>query len=582
MRFLALACDYDGTLATHGVIDPQTVDALRRYRASGRKLIMVTGRELPELSSICPHLPLFDRVVAENGGLLYRPTTGEKIPLGPPPDEQFLAVLRRANVARLSVGHVIVATWEPHETTVLGAIRDLGLELQVIFNKGAVMVLPSGINKATGLQVALKELGISAHNVAAIGDAENDHALLAACEAGAAVSNAVPMLKSHADVVTPSDHGAGVAEFIDRLIGDDLSDLESKLVRHHLLLGHDERGNEVRIAPHRQNLLIVGNSGSGKSTAASALIERLIDCNYQVCVIDPEGDYGDLEGAVVAGDAKQPPLADEVMKLIESMAESVVVNLLAIPQQDRPKFYMGLAGRLQELRGRVGRPHWIVVDEAHHVWPNTWAPAAGTIPERMDCSAFITLEPSRLPTAALSTIDLVLAVGDSSQAMMHQFAEAINIEPPEGSDAVLDRGSVLFWNLKGGTKATVVKVQPARGQRRRHVRKYATGELDPEQSFYFRGPQGKLKLRAQNLSVFLQMADGVDDETWLHHLRAGDYSRWITDHIKDSKLAGQIQQVEALPEVTAAESRAEIRGLIESHYVLPSTTAAAKSASPPA
>src|SRR5690606_33532195 len=135
----------------------------------------------------CPHLKLFHRVIAENGALLYRPATGEEVPLGPPPDAQFIENLRRAGVAPMSVGRGIVATWEPHETVVLREIRDLGLELQVIFNKGAVMVLPSGINKATGLAAALKELCLSPHNVVAVGDAENDHALLAACEAGAAV-----------------------------------------------------------------------------------------------------------------------------------------------------------------------------------------------------------------------------------------------------------------------------------------------------------------------------------------------------------------------------------------------------------
>jgi HAD superfamily hydrolase (TIGR01484 family) len=87
---------------------------------------------------------------------------------------------------------VIVATWTPHEQVVLDTIRALGLELQVIFNKGAVMVLPSGVNKAFGLRAALAELALSAHNTVAIGDAENDHALLAECELGVAVDNALP------------------------------------------------------------------------------------------------------------------------------------------------------------------------------------------------------------------------------------------------------------------------------------------------------------------------------------------------------------------------------------------------------
>src|SRR5690606_14747746 len=140
-----LACDYDGTLATHGVIDPDTVRSLRRWRDAGRKLLMVTGRELPDLQTVCPHLALFDFIVAENGGLLHVPATGDTRPIAAAPPQAFLDALVAKGVERISVGQTIVATWEPHETTVLETIREQGLELQVIFNKGAVMVLPTGV-----------------------------------------------------------------------------------------------------------------------------------------------------------------------------------------------------------------------------------------------------------------------------------------------------------------------------------------------------------------------------------------------------------------------------------------------------
>src|ERR1700754_3220109 len=148
MRYLALCCDYDGTLATDGRLEPETIAALEKLIASGRRLVMVTGRELDELKTVCSRLDLFEYVVAENGALLYHPATGTEKPLAAPPPEKFLASLRAHGVGPISVGRVIVATWEPHETRVLETIRDLGLELQVIFNKGAVMVLPAGVNKA--------------------------------------------------------------------------------------------------------------------------------------------------------------------------------------------------------------------------------------------------------------------------------------------------------------------------------------------------------------------------------------------------------------------------------------------------
>src|SRR5258706_11122748 len=201
MRFTAIALDFDGTIAHDSEVPPHVVAGLRRVKESGRKLLLVTGRELPELLAIFPEIKLFDRVVAENGALLYRPETGEAKDLGDPPPQALVDLLRERGVP-ISVGDSIIATVEPHETTVLRTIRDLGLERPVIFNKGAVMVLPPGINKASGLAVALQELGLSARNVVAAGDAENDHALFEAAEYSVAVSNAIATLKSAADRVT--------------------------------------------------------------------------------------------------------------------------------------------------------------------------------------------------------------------------------------------------------------------------------------------------------------------------------------------------------------------------------------------
>ncbi len=222
MTFLALATDYDGTAATDGRLAPATRAALERLRASGRKALLVTGRELGDLAGVMPLFELFDRIVAENGAVLHRPATGETVRLADPPPAAFVQRLRAAQIEPLSVGEVIVATTTPHETYVLEAIREFGLEHQIIFNKGSVMVLPPGVNKATGLAAALADLELSPRHVVAVGDAENDHALLAQCGCGVAVANALPMLKAEADWVTEGAEGAGVTELIERLLADDL------------------------------------------------------------------------------------------------------------------------------------------------------------------------------------------------------------------------------------------------------------------------------------------------------------------------------------------------------------------------
>ena len=222
MTWRILACDYDGTLAHDGVLSGSTAAALNKFRAAHGRLLMVTGRELPDLQSVCSVLDKFEWIVAENGALLYRPSDGFSQLLCPGPSAEVAQKLAEAGARPLSVGRAIIATREPYETLAVKVIKELGLELQIIFNKGAVMILPTGVNKSTGLNAALSCMKITADQVVAIGDAENDHALLDMCGIGVAVSNAVPMLKEHADLVTKGARGEGVAELIDRILAGQL------------------------------------------------------------------------------------------------------------------------------------------------------------------------------------------------------------------------------------------------------------------------------------------------------------------------------------------------------------------------
>src|SRR5688572_757327 len=202
MRYLALAMDYDNTLAADGRVAGATRAALERLRATGRRAILVTGRRLDDLLRVCDCSSLFDYIVAENGALLYTPESRDIALLAESPPEQFAAALRRRGVQPLEVGKVIVATHAPQETQVIETIRELGLELQVIFNREAVMVLPAGINKASGMKLALRKLGMSPHEVVAVGDAENDHSFMHLAECPVAVANAVNSIKAIAAFVT--------------------------------------------------------------------------------------------------------------------------------------------------------------------------------------------------------------------------------------------------------------------------------------------------------------------------------------------------------------------------------------------
>lgn len=222
MNFSNLATDYDGTLAEDGGVAKATVRALEAFRRSGRSIILVTGRELPQLLEIFDRPDLFDWIVAENGALLYHPATQRKRLLTEPAPRHFVEELKRRGVPRISTGEAVVATWRPYENTVVEVMRELGLEHQIAFNKDAVMVLPAGVDKASGLDSALEEMKLSWKSVAGIGDAENDIAFLSRCACSVAVSNALDSVKTRVDFTTSAPRGEGVVELIKEILKDDL------------------------------------------------------------------------------------------------------------------------------------------------------------------------------------------------------------------------------------------------------------------------------------------------------------------------------------------------------------------------
>jgi hydroxymethylpyrimidine pyrophosphatase-like HAD family hydrolase len=217
MSYRAFATDFDGTIALDGTVDDETVAALRRLRAAGWTLIMVTGRELPSLFNTFAHPDVFHRIVAENGAVLYDPAGGavERLANAPPP--ALIETLQRMHVP-LSVGHSIVATVIPYEREVFQALAELGLSWRVIFNKDAVMILPPDVTKATGLTVVLGELGIAPEETVGVGDAENDAAFLQLVGLPVVVANAIAELKPIATIHTTGARGEGVRELIDRLL----------------------------------------------------------------------------------------------------------------------------------------------------------------------------------------------------------------------------------------------------------------------------------------------------------------------------------------------------------------------------
>jgi HAD superfamily hydrolase (TIGR01484 family) len=403
-------------------VDDSTYDALKRLKETGRQLILVTGRELRNLGDY--NLDLFARVVAENGAVVYDPGTKRQHLIGDKAPAVLIRALKEKKVEPLSVGESIIATSYPHETTVLEAIRDLGLEYQIVFNKGAVMALPPGINKATGLKAALAEVELSPHNVIGAGDAENDFAFLETCGCSAAVGNATLALKNTVDVVLEGCWGRGVTDLIEQIIAKDASIIPAE--RHGIRVGIDRNGNEVQIVPYAGSLLISGSSGIGKSKLATALTERMVEKQFQFCIFDPEGDYDELDHAISLGNVKTPPHEEQALKLLRKSATNAIVNTQALEIGVRPAFFTKLLPGVLSLRARTGRPHWLLIDEAHHLLPASRDELTGILPKHLPGLIMITVHPEAVAIEALRTVDTILALGSKAGDVVATYCKVID------------------------------------------------------------------------------------------------------------------------------------------------------------
>jgi hydroxymethylpyrimidine pyrophosphatase-like HAD family hydrolase len=225
MRHRVLACDYDGTLATDGVCAPATIARLALIAESGMRLILVTGRTREELEAVFDRSDLFDAIVVENGAVVIQPATGDEWLLAPRLPRALVEELRRTGVDPLVIGRVLCSTDVSQRPKLLAAIAKLGIDRQVVRNRESAMVLPHGISKRTGFEVALRIVDEPASATVAVGDGENDVALFAAAGVSVAVANAVEVLKARADVVLTQPNGKGVADLVAALLAGDLGAL---------------------------------------------------------------------------------------------------------------------------------------------------------------------------------------------------------------------------------------------------------------------------------------------------------------------------------------------------------------------
>ena len=575
MNVHVFATDYDGTIADRNTVSVTTAKALARVRATGRKLLLVTGRMLPDLQRVCPDADrMFDAVVAENGALVYFPERREVRRLGDAPEPALLEALRRRGV-RFDVGTAIVATDAPFAEAALSAIRETGIERTLVFNKDALMLLPGGVTKGTGLATALAAFELSPHNMVGIGDAENDHAFLAMSECAVAVNDAVPALRERADYVTRAPSARGVVEFIEEHLLRDLVDIVPRLKRHHLALGDQPDGTPVTVPAHGTRVLVVGPSATGKSTLTGVLAERVLESGRSLLLLDPEGDYrtlAELEHVVVFGGKGEQalPAPEELDQLVRHPSTSLVLDLSAMSMAEKVGYATKVLAVITTVRSTTGLPHWLIIDEAHHVLPAEGSPAADLLQPGAESLALITLAARDLAPAVRR---LPTVVASTELAALHEAvlsgrgARGLMAARESGDERPLERGEAVVAWLDGDPRVARFRPGKRRVLHRRHVRKYTEGELPPDRSFYFRGPTASLNLRAANLTRFVELAEGVDEATWHHHFQQGDYTRWLRDQIKDPELAGEIATLERSG-LGPAESRREVLERVRAKYAV--------------
>lgn len=550
MKLFALALDYDGTIALGDTVDPAIRDAIAAARTRGIVVLLATGRILDELRRVAGELHFVDAVIAENGAVLYFPESGHTTQLAPAVPPAFAEALARRHITHRA-GQSLVDADAADAPRLLEVIRELELPLVLIFNKGRVMTMPQGVSKGTGLHLALDTLRLSARNTLAIGDAENDHELLRLAEVGVAVPWASPALRDAADVTLAGDSTEAVAAYVrDLAASARLPAVERS--RRRLLLGYTEDGNEFWLAARGRNVLIAGDTKSGKSWVAGLLSEQLILHGYCVCIIDPEGDYRSLEalpGVTVLGGDDPPPPPRQLMRALRYPDRSVVIDLSRLPQDAKRAYIQSVLPALNVIRQQTGLPHRIVLDEAHYFLHDGGAGALLDL-ER-NGYAVITYSPSKLPRALLAATEVIIVTCESNPAEIDALRRVCE-RCPTANDADWD----LVRHLRPGQAAALPMTQEAEGRlvlftvaRRltphvRHRQKYVDVPVTEGQAFVFNG-SGAAPLRVRTLRQFVHQIEHVPGAVIDPYVQRGDLSRWIRDVFGDFALAADLRVIES-------------------------------------
>ncbi|MEW6270986.1 MAG: HAD hydrolase family protein [Thermodesulfobacteriota bacterium] len=568
-----IACDFDGTGAAHGHLAAEVAAALHRARDAGITTLLVTGRVLEDLQVALVDFSAFDAVVAENGALLWFPEREHTVQLGSSPPEHFLGRLREAGIP-FHAGAVVVGTWEGHAGQALTLIRESGLDLQLVFNRSALMLLPSGIDKAVGVRRALEELKRSERNMIVFGDAENDLPLFGVAEVAVAARGSLPAVAARADEQLSRPGGEGVAHYVETLL--DAGCRAPSPARRRLALGRADDGTPVSLRLGDGNVLVSGDPRSGKSWLAGLVAEHLLEQGYRLCIVDPEGDHQSLAqrpGCVLLGQHLALPKPQHLPAVLEDLQASVVLSLTALPQDAQTAYVCCALEALADARRRSGLPNWIVVDEAHYFFRD----GAGTCTDVLGKTGNLllaTYRPSLLSSATHESIGAYLLRRTDVEAERYFVEALLGARGPRDRAAVdmlddlHDNQTGLLLDTSDGPIWQTFVAEPRVSRHVHHRRKYVDGGVPPGKGFRFTVPGDVVVASARNVREFAAAIGTVPLESLRRHLAAGDFSRWSREVLGDPDLATGLAKLEQITALGASPSREEIIDHLRDRYVM--------------
>jgi len=565
------ACDFDGTGATGGELAPELAAALGAARAQGYTTLLVTGRVHEEVEALCTDLSMFDAVVAENGAVVCLPGLQRTIQLGTPPPEHLLGELRSRGVP-FNAGAVVVGTWDRHAAVVLELVRHHALDAQLIFNRAAMMLLPSGINKAVGVRRALEELGRSEHNLIAFGDAENDLPMFALAEIAVAACGAVPAVAAQADVQLSHPGGAGVARYIREVV--ERGGIVPPPPRRSLILGTAIDGTPAVLPTSGVSVMVTGDPRSGKSWLAGLVAENLIETGHRLCIIDPEGDYVSLAerpAVTLLGHELALPEPAAATHLFQKQGSSVVVNLASLSVNDQVRYVHTLLRELEGACTATGVPQWILVDEAQYFFHE---PGPSTPIFRGTANLLLaTYRPSLVAPEVVESVTAHLVTHTGVDEERYFITSLLRARGPKDLDvtnalAQLDvHHAGLLIEDPVGPRWQVFVPGARVTAHAHHARKYVDTQLPVTAGFRFLHTDGTVVI-ARNVIEFHRAVRQVPMESLRHHLRNGDFSRWVADVLGDLELARGLRKLERAVVDGGPPDRGEILAHVEDHYLI--------------